>query len=166
MSLPRFFVQRSHAMTKRLYCQPTRSLVAALSYLSMAVFLSACSQTSINTKKASEVNLTQKEKVANAFESVRNDPNMKVQFENGWLIASKDNGRLIFSFPPQDHPAYPSYIRRELIKRNKSLSVDLRAACGVDKFLCDQLLSEFVRKGTKALGRSENYMGALYRAAS
>lgn len=126
--------------------------------------LTGCSNLGLDIVKAQQVNLTQKAQVAKTFEQVRNDPNVDIQFRNGWLIASKFKGQLIFSFPPQNHPAYPSYVRKEIIKRASSMRVDVQAACGVNKFVCDQFLAEFMIKGTKALnnravGRQETYLG-------
>ncbi len=84
------------------------------------------------------------ETVEETLSRLREDPSVSIRNERGWTVATKESGRIIWSFTPTEHPAHPSFVKREVIEKDGSIYIDTSARCGAQKSVCDQLVQDFV----------------------
>jgi hypothetical protein len=87
--------------------------------------------------------------VSEFLDHLRSDPNVQVRVDRGWQIAAVKSERTIYSFTPVIHPAYPSYVKREVIEQNGSVFIKTSAHCGAEKNVCDQLVKDFIELNNK-----------------
>jgi hypothetical protein len=87
--------------------------------------------------------------VSQLLEKLRSDPNVQVREERGWQIAEVKSERAIYSFTPANHPAHPSYVKREVIEKDGSIYLETTAKCGAEKSVCDQLVRDFIELNNK-----------------
>ena len=73
--------------------------------------------------------------------ALRADDSVRFRTENGWLIA--ESGYRLFSFTPDDHPAHPAVVEREVFEEDGSVQMRTRQLCEADSESCEQLLSDF-----------------------
>jgi hypothetical protein len=82
--------------------------------------------------------------------------------DDGWLGFSDSRNKVIWTFAPAGHPAYPAVIKRAIIDDGKVVTVRTTAKCEGPKVACDQLLLEF-----KALdGNADEYLKFQNRNSS
>jgi hypothetical protein len=83
--------------------------------------------------------------VAGVLQALRADPRAQFQDQQGWtVVASREGEHAVeWFFPPVDHPAYPSVIRRTVLEENGVGLIDLAALCQVPQSDCDLLLDDF-----------------------
>jgi hypothetical protein len=70
-------------------------------------------------------------------------PGVDFQIQNGWTIAVDEGSETIWSFAPVGHPAYPTAVKRYLVKTSQGISVQTNILCGGTEAACDKLPAEF-----------------------
>jgi hypothetical protein len=50
---------------------------------------------------------------------------------------------ILWSFTPDDHPAHPSAIRREIVKKGDQILIKMDALCNSNQLDCDLLIDQF-----------------------
>ena len=83
------------------------------------------------------------ESVEEALNAMKNSPGAAVRYENGWTVVNFQNKRILWLFTPEDHPAHPSAVKREVVHNDKGISLDMNVSCKSTKEACDQLVEEF-----------------------
>jgi hypothetical protein len=84
--------------------------------------------------------------VAAAFQALSSDPRAVIRIESGWTIVRVDEGEAghaLWSFTPEDHPAYPAVVKRTIFERDGAVMMDTKALCQSTKVACDKLMAEF-----------------------
>ncbi len=82
--------------------------------------------------------------------------------DDGWLGFSDSRNKVIWTFAPAGHPAYPAVIKRAIVDDGKVVVVKTTARCEGPKAACEQLLLEF-----KALdGNADEYLKFQNRNSS
>jgi hypothetical protein len=82
--------------------------------------------------------------------------------DDGWLGFSDSRNKVIWTFAPVGHPAYPAVIKRAMIQDGNGVKVRTTAKCEGPKTACEQLLAEF-----KALdGNADEYLKFQNRNSS
>jgi hypothetical protein len=82
--------------------------------------------------------------------------------DDGWLGFSDSRNKVIWTFAPAGHPAYPAVIKRAMVQDGNGVKVKTTARCEGPKAACDQLLLEF-----KALdGNADEYLKFQNRNSS
>jgi len=63
----------------------------------------------------------------------------------GWIIYNiKNEGSYtLWSITPEDHPANPTAIRRDVVSIDGVVSIQMEALCQAEKASCDELIAEF-----------------------
>ena len=102
--------------------------------------------------------------VDDALRALRADRTISESEQNGWLVFQDEAHKTIWSFPPKDHPAFPSAVKREFTKRDGAVYLQMHVLCGASKKACDQLvrdfktlnqqMSEAIRTGKSSSGKS------------
>ena len=60
------------------------------------------------------------------------------------MAVAEDQAELTFwSFPPPGHPAYPSAVKRQLVKTGDALEMEMNVACEAPKDACEALVAKF-----------------------
>ncbi len=72
------------------------------------------------------------------------NPEIEMRKNRGWTIARSDTLRSIWSFAPENHEAYPSYVKREVVEENGTVFIETTAQCGATKTVCDKLVQDFI----------------------
>jgi hypothetical protein len=75
---------------------------------------------------------------------LRSDGETQIREEKDWIVASSEKLRTIWSFPPKGHPAYPSYVKREVVEKGGALYMETSVRCGAAKPQCDKLVKDFI----------------------
>ncbi|MCY4043669.1 MAG: hypothetical protein OXE99_01165 [Cellvibrionales bacterium] len=133
----------------------------------LVVLFSACA-----SKKVQKENLGfQGEKViprgeyhANiVFEELMADPKVVLKHTQGWKIASKIIGRkkTTWTFPPVDHPAYPSVVKRVFSRIDGLLDIKTSIHCGASKSICDDFVREFIKVNRQLKMQENGYIRDL-----
>ena len=78
-----------------------------------------------------------------ALAALRADPAVVERDQQGWLIFDDRPHYTLWSFSPQGHPAYPSVVKREIVRKDGSLYVAMNVKCEASKSACDQLVRDF-----------------------
>ena len=84
------------------------------------------------------------ESTSETLDRLKNDPNVEIRQNEGWTIASSRAASTLWSFTPENHPAHPSFVKREVVKENGSIFIRTTAKCGAEKLVCDQLIRDFI----------------------
>ena len=81
-----------------------------------------------------------------ALDALRRKPGVNVSVvQNGYTIAEDDSEArpVMWAFPPNTDPAYPSAVRRSVFVRDNTVYIDQRVMCLADKLACDRLVISF-----------------------
>ena len=89
------------------------------------------------------------EAVGETLTRLKSDPSVQVRTDRGWTIVTSESGRIIWSFTPVDHPAHPSFVKREVIEKDGAIYIDTSARCGAEKSVCDKLVQDFIDLNNK-----------------
>jgi hypothetical protein len=91
------------------------------------------------------------ESALEVLKSLKSNPNAIIRIENGWTIIQlpTDERKPVWSFPPESHPAYPSSIKRNIVKRDGGLYMNTEVSCGAEKSVCDDLVKAFLKLNQK-----------------
>ena len=81
--------------------------------------------------------------VAEALKDLRSKSGVVFTTENGWLIATNEAAYTIWSFAPQDYPAYPAVVKRQVVARGSGSSIHMNVLCEATKAACDDLVRTF-----------------------
>lgn len=83
--------------------------------------------------------------VGEAYEALRKDPGTEVTVQKGWPLASQivNGNRVLWTFTPKDHAAFPAAIRREIAEKDGALVIEMTTLCEAAKADCDRLIEDF-----------------------
>lgn len=62
---------------------------------------------------------------------------------DGWTVAHDEAARVVWSFPPPGHPAYPAAVKRSVVEKNGVVQLDMQVLCEASKAACDDLVRTF-----------------------
>ncbi len=80
---------------------------------------------------------------------LESDGETEIREERNWVVATSNKLRTIWSFPPKSHPAYPSYVKREVIEKDGTIFMETSVRCGAEKSQCDELVKDFIELNAK-----------------
>jgi hypothetical protein len=83
--------------------------------------------------------------VAAALDGLHAKPGVAFRTQDGWTIAEDQAELTFWSFPPPGHPAYPSAVKRQLVKSGDDLQLEMNVACEAPKEACEALVSRYQR---------------------
>jgi hypothetical protein len=63
--------------------------------------------------------------------------------QGGWTIATDAAAQTLWSFPPPNHPAFPSAVKRQVVEQAGGISIEMKVLCGGKKDACDALVRSF-----------------------
>jgi hypothetical protein len=78
-----------------------------------------------------------------ALADLHSKAGVKFTNQNGWTLAEDVAADTLWSFPPPGHPAYPSAVKRQLIKQGSGVSMEMTVHCDAAKNACDDLVRSF-----------------------
>jgi len=83
--------------------------------------------------------------IEEAYNALKADSAVGMQEYEGWTIFNqKGEGKyILWSFTPDDHPAHPSAIRREIVKKDDEILIRMDALCNSNQLDCDLLIEQF-----------------------
>jgi len=81
--------------------------------------------------------------VAVALDALHADPGVVFRTQDGWTLAEDQANLTFWSFPPPGHPAYPSAVKRRLVRAGEGLDLEMNIACEAPKDACDDLVRTF-----------------------
>ena len=87
--------------------------------------------------------------VQETLSELKSDPSVKLRSSHGWTIVTSDSDRIVWSFAPETHPAFPSFVKREVKKDDKKVYIETSVRCGAEKNVCDALVQDFIDLNTK-----------------
>jgi len=81
--------------------------------------------------------------VAAALADLRSHPDVVFTTENGWLIATNEAAKTIWSFAPEGYPAYPAVVKRQAVPQAGGSIIQMNVLCEASKRACDNLVRTF-----------------------
>jgi hypothetical protein len=81
--------------------------------------------------------------VAAALADLHSRPDVQFSQEHGWTIANDASKMTLWSFPPKEDPAYPSAVKRSVIKADKGVNMKMDVLCESTQAACDKLAQDF-----------------------
>ncbi len=78
-----------------------------------------------------------------ALAALKVTPGVVISTKDGWTVARDDAHQTYWSFPPLGHPAYPSAVRRRVVKNGDGATIDMNILCEATKVACDDLVRTF-----------------------
>ena len=83
--------------------------------------------------------------IEEAFAALKADPGAGMKQHEGWTIFNqKSDGKyILWSFTPEGHPAHPSVVRREVVKKGDEIFIKMDALCDSSQLYCDMLKEQF-----------------------
>lgn len=79
----------------------------------------------------------------------------------GWTEIEDGIENTLWSFAPEEHPAYPSVVRRTIAGVGQSIRIDMDAICESNQAACEALMQNMLKMNEKARSR---YLRALPKA--
>jgi hypothetical protein len=128
--------------------KPELTVLAGMANLLLILSLLVSPSIAQNTGQKSTIDYATVEQAFNALEA---NPDAEITEYEGWIIFNqKGDGRyILWSFTPEQHPAHPTAIRREIAKQGDEVLINMNALCESGKFECDQLIDQFKRINEK-----------------
>jgi hypothetical protein len=80
-----------------------------------------------------------------ALAALRTKPGVEISVQRNWTIAVEPERYVIWSFAPQQHPAYPAVVKRTFLQKDGSTSEKMQVKCQASKSACDALVREFLQ---------------------
>ena len=83
--------------------------------------------------------------IAEALAALKSDPGAGMKLHEGWTIFNQkgDGKYILWSFTPEGHPAHPSVVRREVVKKEDEILIKMDALCDSSQLYCDMLIEQF-----------------------
>ena len=83
--------------------------------------------------------------IEEAYNALKADSAVDMQEHEGWTIFNQkgDGKYILWSFTPDYHPAHPSAIRREIVKKGDEILIKMDALCISNQLDCDLLIDQF-----------------------
>lgn len=91
--------------------------------------------------------------VAAALKDLQGRPGVIFTTENRWTIATEASTYTIWSFAPPGYPAYPTAVKRQIVKENDGTVMKMSVLCEASKQACDDVVREFQQLNEKARQR-------------
>ncbi len=88
--------------------------------------------------------------VAAALKDLQGRPGVVFTTEGGWTIATEASTYTIWSFAPPGYPAYPTAVKRRIVKENDETVMKMSILCEASKQACDNVVAEFQQLNAKA----------------
>lgn len=88
----------------------------------------------------------------------RQDPGTKITTHEGWTLATigKGWGKTMWSFTPENHPAHPAAVKREVLIKDGMVYIRMDILCEADKHACNTLAAEFEQRNEDIRGRLQH----------
>jgi len=83
--------------------------------------------------------------VAETLRALRSRDGVVFRTENGWLIATDEEAYTVWSFAPEDYPAYPAVVERKVIPQGRVSAIQMNVHCEASKEAYDDLVREFAK---------------------
>ena len=83
--------------------------------------------------------------VENAIDSLTQLPGASKRKNMGWTVIAIESDRSVWSFPPKEHPAFPSAVKRQVIQDTNRIYIETKVSCGATKNICDGLVEDFIK---------------------
>lgn len=83
--------------------------------------------------------------VSDARSALKARPGVIFTTQNGWDIATDKAARTVWSFSPDDYPAYPAVVKRQVVQDAGKVFIKMSVHCEAPKGACDDLVRTFAR---------------------
>jgi len=86
------------------------------------------------------------------------DPETTIITFQGWTLATigKSWNSTMWSFTPEDHPAHPTAVKREVLTKDGMVYIRMNILCEADKPACNTLKADFEQRNKDILGRLQH----------
>jgi hypothetical protein len=100
-------------------------------------------QQNLTSEPSSEIEY---KSVAEALAELSKKEGVKMNVSQGWTVITEDNGTIItmWSFAPQDNPAYPAVAKRVFYEEQSGWYVEMSILCEANKEACIKFNQDFV----------------------
>jgi hypothetical protein len=99
----------------------------------------------LGAQQAAEISPIGYATIEEAFAALKADPEAGMKQHEGWTIFNQkgDGKYILWSFTPEGHPAHPSVVRREVVKKEDEIYIRMDALCDSSQLYCDMLIEQF-----------------------
>ncbi|QBY02875.1 hypothetical protein E2K93_00145 [Thalassotalea sp. HSM 43] len=71
------------------------------------------------------------------------DATVSMSKKQGWLVARSNDEKTTWSFAPENHIAYPAYIKTDKRVINDVIETRITTTCGAKRQACEQLVIDY-----------------------
>ena len=86
------------------------------------------------------------------------DPETTITSFQGWTLATigKSWNKTMWSFTPENHPAHPAAVKREVLTKDGTVYIRMNILCEADEPACNSLKADFEQRNKVILGRLQH----------
>lgn len=99
-----------------------------------------------------------------ALDALRKRKDINSRIQDKWLIVRDDANKVLWTFTPVDHPAYPAVIKRSLVNTDGHVQIETSALCQAKRAACDKMMADFKATDGKIRDSLKNSPSALVPA--
>jgi len=81
--------------------------------------------------------------VDEALFALTNKEGVSIRKEQGWTIITDKNENSVWSFTPENHPAYPAVVKRTTFEENGAVYMKMDVLCQASQIECAELVKQF-----------------------
>lgn len=108
-------------------------------------------QSSIGERQEGDTSAVGYETVAEALAALSEKPGASRRVtREGWIEIEDVEKNVLWSFVPENHPAYPAVARRTTSGRGLAVQIDMSGVCEAEKSACEKLMKELAKKNEVA----------------
>ncbi|MBB3117709.1 hypothetical protein [Pseudoduganella violacea] len=94
--------------------------------------------------------------VAEALAGLRGKPDTRIGMQGTWIIAHELTLYVLWSFVPEEHPAYPAVIKRAFVAEDGEIQMKMGILCEAGKGACDALRRDAIEQDEKLRAREQS----------
>ncbi len=120
----------------------------------ISVFVAAIAMTvTVAGEPSSDPKVVEYRSVSAALKALKAKPGVHTSVQDGWTVIEDTSGadKVTWNFTPDDHPAYPSVVKRTFVTRDGKPDIVMGIRCEAPKDSCDELKQSFQLMNEKSI---------------
>jgi len=82
--------------------------------------------------------------VLREYASLTKNPDTTTHTKDGWIIVNLKKDHSVWFFAPSMHPAFPAYVKRQVVEKDGQVQMETKVLCGAPKVDCDTMVKSFM----------------------
>jgi hypothetical protein len=87
--------------------------------------------------------------VEEAWEALSSRDDVRISKDSGWTQIQDFEAAALWSFAPEDDPAYPTTVKRTVVDHGSAVEIVMDGLCQADYKTCESVMRRFQRRNFK-----------------